>query len=179
MPLMIKAIGDLSSLSIGVLTAIPYTAAIVGLIVFGYTSDRYNERRWHYLCGMLVSALGFICAGYLHTSYMAVVGMSAAALGIYASRPAFWAMTVAYMSGPAAAGGLALINSIGSLGGFVGPYAIGHAQTSTGNYEAALYILAASVSISGALGYFLIPRRPAKISIETSTTSLSRSFPSK
>jgi ACS family tartrate transporter-like MFS transporter len=159
MPLMIKSMGNLSSLSIGFLTSVPYIAAIVGLVVFGYTSDRYNERRWHYLISMTLSAVGFIFAGYLHMSYLAVAGMSLAAFGIYAARPAFWAVTVTYLSGPAAAGGLALVNSIGSVGGFVGPYAIGYARTSTGDYQAALYILAGSVLISSLLAYFLIPSR--------------------
>ena len=87
--------------------------------------------------------------------------MSFAAVGIYGAKPAFWPLPSAYLTGSAAAGGIALVNSIGNLGGFVGPYAVGWIKDATGSFEMGLYFLAACALASAVLAFFGL--RPAVV----------------
>ena len=153
MPQIIKGLG-LTNMMTGLVTAIPYTIGTIGLIAWGYSSDRHNERRWHLIVATTLAAIGILAAGWFSQSYLAVVAMSVAVVGIYGSRPSFWPMPSLFLTGAAAAAGMAFINSIGNLGGYVGPFIVGWIKDSTKSFEMALYFLAACALLSAVITFF-------------------------
>jgi ACS family tartrate transporter-like MFS transporter len=122
---------------------VPYIVGTIGILVWGYVSDRAGERRFSLALALLVSGIGLAAAGWLSTSLTSVVMMSVAAIGIYGTKAPFWPLPSMFLSGSAAAGGIALINSVGNLGGFAGPYMVGWIKDATGSFEAGLFGLAA------------------------------------
>jgi MFS transporter, ACS family, tartrate transporter len=153
LPQIVKGLGQ-SNLVTGFLTAIPYTLGAIGLVLWGYSSDRRNERRWHLIIATATCSIGLLGVGLLGTSYWSLAAMSVAIVGIYGSRPCFWPMPSIFLTGTAAAGGIALINSIGNLGGYVGPFIVGWIKDSTKSFEMALYFLAACAALSAVITYF-------------------------
>jgi ACS family tartrate transporter-like MFS transporter len=142
MPQIIKGIG-LTNMMTGLVSSVPYIIGIIGLLAWGWSSDRSNERRWHLITASTFGALGLAFAAWSGASYWALIGMSAATVGIYGSRAAFWPMPSIFLTGTAAAGAIALINAVGNLGGYFGPFIVGWIKDSTGHFEAGLYFLAA------------------------------------
>jgi MFS transporter, ACS family, tartrate transporter len=142
MPQIVKGM-NLSNQMTGFVTAVPYVIGTVGLLAWGYSSDRFHERRWHLIVASVLTAAGLICAGWFGSSYWALIGMAAATTGIYGSRAAFWPMPSMFLTGTAAAGAIALINATGNLGGYFGPFIVGWIKDSTNSFEAGLYFLAA------------------------------------
>jgi ACS family tartrate transporter-like MFS transporter len=138
----------------GLATAIPYVFGTIGLIAWGYSSDKRNERRWHLIFSTGLSAIGFTLAAMFSHSYLAIGAMAIAAIGIYGSRPSFWPMPSMFLTGGAAAVGMALINSIGNLGGYVGPQIVGWIKDSTKSFEWALYFMAGCAALSTVIAYF-------------------------
>ena len=155
LPLIVKSYG-LSNVAAGLTTAIPYTIGALGMLLWAYSSDRTQERRWHYIVASLLAATGLFLAGSVASLPLALAGVSMATIGIYGSRPAFWPLPSTFLSGTAAAGGIALVNSIGNLGGFVGPYIVGWIRDATHGYAAALYFLAGSALASAILAYVVV-----------------------
>ncbi|HZP86852.1 MAG TPA: MFS transporter [Burkholderiales bacterium] len=153
LPQIVKGLG-LSNLMTGFVTAIPYTVGILGLLAWGYSSDRHHERRWHLIAATSVAAIGFLGVGLLTGSFWAIAAMSIVTIGLYGSRPSFWPMPSMFLTGAAAAGGIALINSVGNLGGYVGPFIVGWIKDSTKSFEMALYFLAACALASATITYF-------------------------
>jgi ACS family tartrate transporter-like MFS transporter len=152
MPQIVKSLG-MSNLMTGFVTAIPYVFGTIGLIAWGYSSDRRKERRWHLIVSTGLASMGFVLAALSSHSYWAVVGMAVAAVGIYGSRPSFWPMPSLFLTGGAAAVGMALINSIGNLGGYLGPIVVGKIKDTTGHFEWALYFMAACLAVSTVIAY--------------------------
>ncbi len=127
----------------GLLSAIPYATAAIGMIVIGHSSDRNNERSWHIALSALAGSLGLlISAIYNDTLTLALFGLSLASLGILSALSVFWSLPTAFLSGSAAAGGLALINAFGNLAGYLSPVLVAWIKTQTGNFTYALYMLA-------------------------------------
>ena len=124
------------------------------LLVIGGAEDKYNERRWHLIVSTGLSAVGYAFAAIFSHSYLAVIAMAIAAIGIYGSRPTFWPMPSAFLTGASAAVGMAFINSIGNLGGYVGPQIVGWIKDSTNSFEWALYFMAACAALSTITAYF-------------------------
>ncbi|MDP4003380.1 MFS transporter [Methylobacterium sp. NEAU K] len=155
LPPILKSL-KLTDWETGLATAVPYVVGTAGMIAWSWSSDRREERRWHFVTAALVAAGGLIAAGPLLGSLWALTVMSVATVGLYGSKPAFWPLPAEFLSGPAAAGGIALINAIGNLGGFVGPYVLGWLKDATGTYEAGLYFLAASALASAAITFFAV-----------------------
>ena len=141
LPQIVKALGQ-SNFMTGMLSGIPYFVGVLGLLAFGYSSDRMKERRVHLICSSSLAAIGFLGMAMVGTSYWALVFMSLVTMGIYGSRPTFWPMPSLFLTGTAAAAGIALINSLGNLGGYVGPFIVGWIRQSTQEFEMALYFLA-------------------------------------
>jgi MFS family permease len=142
-PQIIKSLGNFSNMEVGWLTMIPYICGGIGMVVWGRVSDRMNERRWNLLAACVLSTGGLVLAGYTMGTWWALVGMSLAAIGFYGSKGPFFAMPPMFLSGTALAGaGFAWINSIGNLGGTVGPYYVGYMKDLTGNFAGGLYGLA-------------------------------------
>lgn len=151
LPNLIKSLAGLSNFRIGVLSAIPYIIAAVAMVIVGLHSDRSGERRWHTALPALSGATALVLAAYTSSVSATIALVSVAVLGVFSMMGPFWAMPTALLSGPAAAAGIAFINSIGNLGGFFGPYLIGVVRTSTGQFKGGLLGIAGALAVSGVL----------------------------
>jgi ACS family tartrate transporter-like MFS transporter len=154
MPQLIQSFG-LPNLTVGLLTAIPYLVASVAMVLCGWHSDRTGERRWHIALPLFVGAAAFAWSAYAFDLLAAMFALSIATAGIYAAIASFWSLPTAILTGTAAAAGLALINSIGNLGGFVGPTVVGAAKQATGSFSRALLFLALALALGGLLALML------------------------
>ncbi len=143
LPQIVKSFGGLDNREIGLVSAIPYLCAALCMVGWSRHSDATKERSWHVALPVLLGACGLIAASMAPTATLSLAAMTVSAIGIYASLPVFWALPTAELSGPAAAGGIALINSIGNLSGYVGPVIFGRLRDATGSYTAGLGSLAA------------------------------------
>jgi MFS transporter, ACS family, tartrate transporter len=164
-PQMIKSLGNMSNMTVGWLTMIPYMTGGIGLVVWGRISDRMNERRWNLLGACVVSTIGLIIAGMTMGTWWAIVGLSIATFGFYGSKGPFWSMPPMFLTGTAAAASIAWINSIGNLGGFFGPWYVGVVKDMTDSYAGGLYGLAFLCLISSFVSAFFlhIPNRTADL----------------
>jgi MFS family permease len=127
------------------------------MLVTSHHSDRTGERRWHVALAATASALGFALSAYFHNPYLALAALALAFAGIKSTLGPFWALVTAFLTGPAAAGGIALINSVGNLGGFVGPYVVGVIKDRTHSNFAAMLFLGASLLGMGVLALTIRP----------------------
>jgi ACS family tartrate transporter-like MFS transporter len=141
-PQIVKGLSAQSDLLVGFIAALPYIAAAIGMVLLGWSSDRSGERFWHVAAPSLVGAAGFAASAFLHSPVLAMLALTVAAVGDLGSRGPFWALPGRFLSGSALAGGIALINTLGSLGGFVGPYAVGLVKDATGSFTGGLLLLA-------------------------------------
>jgi MFS transporter, ACS family, tartrate transporter len=153
LPQIVKGFG-LSNLMTGAVAAIPYTIGVLGLLAWGWSSDHHHERRWHLITASVVAAIGLTGAAWFGQSYWAIAAMSVATIGLYGSRPCFWPMPSLFLTGAGAAAGIALINSLGNLGGYVGPFIVGWIKSSTNSFEMALYFLAGCALTSAVITWF-------------------------
>jgi MFS family permease len=153
LPQIVKGLG-LSNLMTGVASAIPYLVGMIALLIWGWSTDRSRERRWHFIVASVIGSVGFAAAGLLGSSFWSLAAMSLALAGLYGARPTFWPLPSMFLSGTAAAGGIALINSIGNVGGYLGPFIVGWIKDSTNSFEMALYFLATCSLASGAVAFF-------------------------
>jgi len=158
LPLIVKGMGNLTDLETGLVTAVPYVIGTIGMVLWSFSSDRRRERRWHFIIACIVAAIGLIAAGRLGNSFWAIAAMSVATIGLYGSKPAFWPLPSEFLSGTAAAAGIALVNSVGNLGGFAGPYVVGWLKDASGTYESGLYFLAACAIASSVIAFFAVHR---------------------
>jgi ACS family tartrate transporter-like MFS transporter len=161
-PQIIKQFG-LSSLQVGFLNALPATAAVIAMILWARHSDRTGERTWHVVWACLIAAVGLAYAG-LATGVVAVlVALTLVNIGISSAKPPLWSMPTLFLSGPAAAAGIATINSIGNLGGFVGPAMIGWIKDRTGSFVGGLYFVAGLLVLSAVLTLLLSRAKTASV----------------
>ena len=159
-PSIIKAIGINNDLMIGVLSALPFIAGTIAMVWNGAHSDKTGERRWHCALATLIACLGLVATGMLlHNALFALIALTIASVGILAAFPVFWSIPSAFLAGTAAAGGIALINSIGNLAGFVAPYMIGSLKTSTGSLSSGLYFVAALEILASILVILFVKKR--------------------
>jgi MFS transporter, ACS family, tartrate transporter len=141
LPQIVKTFG-MSNLQTGFVSAIPYVVGVIGIVWWGRHSDAKLERRFHTAFAIFVAAAGLTVAAFLNDPTAKMVAFSVAGFGIFGCLPVFWALPTAFLSGPAAAGGIAIINSIGNLAGFVGPSVMGMVKDSTGSFTNGLLVLA-------------------------------------
>ncbi len=142
-PQIVKSLGNLSNQQVGLVLMIPYACATLAMVLWGRHSDRTGERKWHLALPGVVGMIGFLYGGFTGNFYVAVIGFTLGAIGIYASLPLFWSLPTAILGGSAAAGGIALINSIGNLSGYLGPFVIGKLKDLTQSFAAGLLVIAA------------------------------------
>jgi MFS transporter, ACS family, tartrate transporter len=172
MPQFIKAFG-LSNVQTSFVTAIPAACMGLAMIVVGRHSDRTGERVWHTAGPFLVSAIGFTIAALTDSSLLGLIGLTIGATGIGGASPTIWIFPTTLLTGTAAAAGIALINSVGSTGGFFGPTIIGWVRDATGGFSGALLVLAAVMAATAGalvvLGYSMRDRlRRPTTSVATS-----------
>lgn len=158
-PLMIRQFG-FSALETGLLNATPSLAAVVAMILWARRSDRTGERTWHVVIPCVLACVGFVFAGQASTALLTVLALVVVNVGISAAKAPLWAMPSMFLSGAGAAAGIAMINSIGNLGGFVGPFAIGWLKNLTGGYAAGLYVVAATLALSAIVTLLLSRKAP-------------------
>ncbi|HEX6162142.1 MAG TPA: MFS transporter [Vicinamibacterales bacterium] len=152
LPQILQSGSSYSAPMVVLLSAIPYIAATSGLVVIGSHSDATGERRWHVAGPCLIGAAGFVLTVLAPpTPAFALATLSIAAFGIWGTLGPFWAMPTAFLRGTAAAGGIAIVNSIGNLGGFVGPYLVGWIRDYSGGFTAGLLTLAAILVVGAAI----------------------------
>jgi MFS transporter, ACS family, tartrate transporter len=149
-PQIIKGFG-VSNLEVGFFNAIPPTVAVIAMYLWSWHSDRQNERTWHVVIACLAAAAGLALAGVANTAVSVITALTLVNVGISAAKPPLWSMPTLFLSGPAAATGIATINSIGNLGGFVGPAMIGWIKELTGSFLGGLYFVAALLVFSAIL----------------------------
>ncbi|MBI3855280.1 MAG: MFS transporter [Planctomycetes bacterium] len=162
LPGIVKSLSGGSDFKSAMLSAIPYIVATVGMVIVGHHSDRTGERRWHVALSMFASTVGFILATRLQNPVLALSALSLAWVGLKAAQGPFWAIPPAFLTGTAAAGGIALINSIANLGGQIGPWLVGWLRKETGNFSAGLLMSAGLLFVSGALALTLRPPTKAR-----------------
>jgi len=152
LPQIIQGFGRLSNFEIGLLTVIPYLFAAIAMFAWGLHSDLTNERIWHVALPALVGAVGLVASALLgYSPVLALAALTVSAVGIYSTLPSFWTLPTSILTGTAAAGGIALINSVGNLGGYLGPFLIGYFNDRTQGYTVGLVTLAAFIMLSGFL----------------------------
>jgi ACS family tartrate transporter-like MFS transporter len=121
------------------------------MVLWGMSSDARGERVWHVAAAALLGAAGLLCAALMHSHAGVLIALTVAACGIYAALSVFWTLPTAILRGTAAAGGIALINSISNTGGFFGPTIMGWLKSHTGGYSAGLGVLALSLTLAAVL----------------------------
>lgn len=161
-PQFIKSFG-LSTLQIGFINAIPAAIAVAAMIFWAKHSDKTRERTWHVVSACILASIGFVLAGSVHSLTLAMLALILASIGIYSCKPPLWSIPSRFLSGPAAAAGLAAINSIGNLGGFFGPAVIGWLKEKTGDFSMALYAIAALLLMSALLTLLIEYGRKRKV----------------
>jgi ACS family tartrate transporter-like MFS transporter len=142
LPQIVKAFG-LTTFLTTVVSAAPYLVGLIGMVWWGRRSDRVAERRFHTAIPLLVAAAGIAVSTALDDPTLKMISLCVAGFGIFACLPVFWTLPTAFLSGAAAAAGIAVINSIGNLAGFAGPFAMGWIKDHTGSYTGGLLLLAA------------------------------------
>jgi ACS family tartrate transporter-like MFS transporter len=147
--LMIKGLG-LTNMQTGWLTSVPFIFGTIGILVWGHISDRMNERKWNLAASCLCMATGMGLAAMLEGSYWSVAGLSLAMIGLYAGNAHLFPIPSMFLTGAAAASGIAWVNSLGILAGAVNPPILGWLKDSTGSYQSGLYFLAV-LSLVGAI----------------------------
>lgn len=152
LPTIIKATGVKDAFQIGLLSAIPFAVAVVAMILVARSADKRRERRWHVALSGLAGALGLVLSvTWAHNTTLALAALTLATAGIITSLPLFWSLPTAFLAGAGAAAGIAMVNSIGNLAGFLSPYAVGWLKQVTGANDSGMYMLAAFMVLGAAL----------------------------
>ena len=167
-PLIVRQYG-FTAWQTGLLTGLPSVLAVIAMILWARHSDRKEERTWHVVLPCLLACVGFLFVGQANTAILILISLAVVNIGISAAKAPLWAMPSAFLSGAGAAAGIAMINSIGNLGGFVGPFAIGWLKNVTGGYSAGLYVVASTLAFSAALTLLLSyqAKRPKPATLTT------------
>ncbi len=158
LPTIVKAFGVKGYLRVGLITAIPYGVAVIGMILLSHHSDKTGERRLHYVTNVLAGAIGLVLSGiFASHPVSAIIFLSVGTLGVIGSMPLFWPLPSAFLAGTAAAAGIGVVNSVGNLGGYVGPNIPIWARHFSSDPSAALYAIASILTVGAVLTYFFIP----------------------
>jgi len=140
LPQIVKAFG-LTNAQTGFVSAIPYLFSAIFMVLWGMSSDHNRERVWHVAIPLLLAGAGLAASSYASESYRMMIALTIASMGIYGAFALFWTLPPALLTGTAAAGGIALINSVGNLAGFGGPYLVGMVKEATGQFSTGLLVI--------------------------------------
>jgi D-galactonate transporter len=167
-PTIIRGLGVTNNMTIGLLSAVPYIAAMAATVLIGRHSDRHLERRWHTALCCLATGIGLVGIGVF--ANVPLVAFAALVLGqaaVLAAFAPFWQMPTLILGGTAAAAGIALINSIGNLSGWLGPFMVGWLKDLTGKTSAGLYVVA-GFEVAAAVIIVLFMPKPSAVRAEKS-----------
>lgn len=151
LPQIIKSASGGSNAEVGFLSAVPYAVAAVGMVVVGRHSDRTGERRWHIAVAAMVGGASFGASAFVHGTVLSLATLSLGMLGLASMLGPFWALATSFLGGIGAAAGIALVNSVGNIGGFVGPNIIGYIRETTRSFSAGLVIVGVILACGGLL----------------------------
>ncbi len=157
LPQIVRGLG-FANLQTGFIVAGPYFLGTLACLFWPMRSDRAHERRWHFALPAFVAAGGLVLSAIIGPQPVALIPISLAVVGIWAALPVFWCVPVRYLAGIAAASGMAMINAVGNLGGFAGPYLVGWLRESTGSFTMALVLLGVAPLVAGLLALLLKPQ---------------------
>jgi nitrate/nitrite transporter NarK len=147
-------------LDVGLIAAVPYAFAAAAMVLMGRSADRRNERRWHVAVPGLAGALGLVLSvQFGHSPVAAIAALTLGTMGILSTLPLFWSLPTAFLGGAAAAAGIAMINSLGNLAGYLSPTMVGMIKDATQSTNSGMYMLAACM----VLGSLLTLMLPAKL----------------
>jgi MFS transporter, ACS family, tartrate transporter len=155
LPQIVESLSSGDNVEVALLSGIPYVAAAVAMVIVGAHSDRNRERCLHIAGAALVGAAGLGATAVLQTPVPGLIALSVATTGVFSAIPVFWSLPTTFLNGTAAAGAIALINSLGNLGGFFGPYLIGRVRDLTGGFAGGLMSIAVILVGSAALAVSL------------------------
>jgi nitrate/nitrite transporter NarK len=151
-PSIIKQTGVSDPLYIGLLTAVPYIAAMIAMVLVNQNADRKRERRWHTTIPTLLTGAGLALTAFATgNTVVAMIGLTVAAASVSSSQASFWTLPANFLGGAAAAAGIALINSIGNIGGFASTFLVGWMTDLTHSTSASLYLFAALLVVASGL----------------------------
>ncbi len=155
LPQIVKGFGGLSSFEVGLVTALPYAVGGAGLLLWGRSSDRTGERKWHTVIPLMAIVIGLLMASAVPDPAWKMACLCVAGFGFFAVYPSFWALPTAMLSGQSAAAGIAAVNSIGNLGGYFGPQMFGLLKDRTGGDTAGLVFFSACALIGAGIVLWL------------------------
>ena len=162
-PQIIKQLG-VSSMTVGFLNAIPPTISVIAMVLWSRHSDRTGERTWHVVLACVAASIGLVVAAGANSVVGLIAALTLVNIGISCAKPPLWSMPTMFLSGAAAATGIATINSIGNLGGFAGPAMIGWVKDQTGSFNGGLYFVAGLLVLSAVLTLMLArSQKPAAV----------------
>jgi ACS family tartrate transporter-like MFS transporter len=156
-PSIVKSLTTQGNGMVGIISAIPFVVGAITMVWIGAHSDGASHRRWHVAVCALIGSVGMAVLAASHRPLAGITALCLAAIGIFGALGPFWAIPTRYLRGTAAAGGIAVINSVGALAGFVAPFAIGWAKDRTGSYAAGLLLVAVSLALASILILFVPP----------------------
>jgi MFS family permease len=152
LPKILRDLSGSGGWRLTLLTSIPFVAALIGMIAIGRHSDRTRERKRHVAACALTGATGLVLAAcFPNTLPALILSFTLSQVGQRSVMSVFWAIPPILLAGPAAAAGIAMINAIGNLGGFVGPWAMGWLRDVTGGYAGGFLVLAAALVVEAIL----------------------------
>lgn len=149
MPQVLKGVSGWSPALVGVAIIFPMGAALIAQVIIGHHSSKTGEIRWHIAGCMFLGAFGLICAPFIHTGILSLIFISITAIGVYSAMGTWWSVPTTFLSGAAAAGATAMINSIANLGGYLGPYMLGVIKQTTGSTDGGYFALGGMLIVSG------------------------------
>lgn len=142
LPTIVKGFG-LTDRQTGWVAAIPYLLGVIGMTAFSRSSDHRLERKGHMAVALATAAIGFCMAALVETPFVKMIFLCVGSIGVFGALPVFWTLPTAFLTGPAAAAGIAIINALGNLAGFLGPFAMGWLKDYTGSFGTGLLAIAA------------------------------------
>lgn len=151
MPQVLKSVSGWSNMKIGWLVVIPMAISLAVMLYIGHSSSKRNEKRWHGAIGMFIGAIGLGVGVFMTDPVVSFFFLTLAAIGTFAPFGVWWSYPTTFLSGPAAAGAIGLINSCGNIGGFIGPYVTGFVKDTTGSFVGSWVYLACSLLVAGGI----------------------------
>lgn len=175
-PQIIKSLGQtLSNVSIGLISTIPYFFGVIVMLAVARHSDKTLERRMHVGLPILISSIGLFALTMTNDMIVSLFWITFSTAGIYGFAGSYWSLPSSFLSEKTAAVGIALINSFGNLGGFVGPYAVGYIKDVTGSINNSMYLLAAFAVLAG-VATIITPKKLIHVDTESTSTSINHDF---
>jgi sugar phosphate permease len=163
LPAIVKKLSGSSNMVVTLISALPYCVALVAILLIGWSSDRTRERRWHTALPMITASLGLLLSVVAQDQTALAISMFClAAAGMYGYLPGFWALPTSFLTGTPAAASIGLINSIGNLGGFAGPFVVGYLSTATNSFLGGVLYLSVSALVAAGLILSLRARKQSQ-----------------